>query len=85
MYRERTRGVSSHCPPPAAIQGGAFLHEDADNTPTTERFWVNLAFNFEGVKREKDLLLSSLSYHQLQGEMLTTSPIPVKLSAKGIS
>jgi hypothetical protein len=85
MYSERARGVSSHCPSPAAIQCGAFLHEDADKTATTEGFWVDLAFDFECVKREEDLLLSSLSYYQSQAGTLTTSPIPVKLSAEGIS
>ena len=55
-YCEGTRRIASDCPAPAAIEGCAFFHEDADDAAAAERLWVDLSLDFESVEREEDLV-----------------------------
>lgn len=52
-YCEASRSVSSHGPAPTTVQSRSLLHENTNDTPTTECFRVYLTLDFKSVKREK--------------------------------
>lgn len=66
-HSEASRSISSHGPTPATVQCCSFLHENSDDTSTTERFGVDLTLDFKGVKGEKDDLSDTSQTVQQSG------------------
>jgi hypothetical protein len=46
--------IMSHCPTPSMVEGRPFFHEYPSHSSTTERFGINLAFDFQGVQRQQN-------------------------------